>query len=85
MVTNAQGNAVTDLTVDDFEVHEDGRPQKVTAFSIVNLPIERPKRPLFTEALVEPDVQINTAAEGRIYMIVLDDFHTEFTRTPRVK
>ena len=85
VVTDAQGNAVTDLTIDDFEVREDNRPQKVTAFSIVNLPIQRPERPLFAEAPIEPDVQVNTAAEGRIYMIVLDDLQTAFTSTPRVK
>ncbi len=85
VITDAQGNVVTDLTVDDFEVREDGRLQEVTAFSLVNLPIERPERPLFAEAPIEPDVQNNTAAEGRIYIIVLDDLHIGFTRTPRVK
>jgi len=85
VVTDAQGNAVTDLTIEDFEVREDGRPQKVTAFSTINLPIERPERPLFADAPIEPDVQINTAAEGRIYTIVLDDLHTTFTNTPRVR
>ena len=85
VVTDAQGNAVTDLTIGDFEVREDGRPQKVTAFSTINLPIERPERPLFADAPIEPDVQINTAAEGRIYTIVLDDLHTTFTNTPRVR
>jgi len=85
VVTDAQGNAVTDLTIEDFEVREDGRPQKVTAFSTINLPIERAERPLFAKAPIEPDVQINTSAEGRIYTIVLDDLHTTFTNTPRVR
>jgi VWFA-related protein len=85
VVTDSQGNAVTDLTLGDFEVSEDGRPQKVTTFSTVNLPIERPERPLFADAPIEPDVQMNTATEGRIYTIVLDDLHTTFTNTPRVR
>jgi VWFA-related protein len=85
VVTDNQGNAVTDLTVDDFEVREDGRPQEVTAFAMVNLPIERPERPLFGDAPIEPDVQSNAAVEGRIYAIVLDDLHTRFTNTIRVK
>jgi VWFA-related protein len=85
VVTDAQGNAVTDLTLDDFEVREDGRPQQVTTFSTVNLPIERTQPPLFADAPIEPDVQSNTTAEGRIYTIVLDDLHTRFTNTPRVK
>jgi VWFA-related protein len=85
VVTDAQGNAVTNLTIDDFEVREDGRPQKISAFSTINIPIERAERPLFASAPIEPDVRTNTEVEGRIYMIVLDDLHTTFTVTPRVK
>jgi VWFA-related protein len=85
VVTDAQGNTVTNLTLDDFEVLEDGRPQKVTAFSLVDIPIERAERPLFAAAPIEPDVQGNTTPDGRLYLIVLDDLHTSFTNTPRVK
>jgi VWFA-related protein len=84
-VTDAQGRVVTDLTASDFEVLEDGRPQKISAFSLVNIPIERAERPLFAGKPVEPDVQTNEHLEGRIYLFVLDDIHTDFTRTPRVK
>lgn len=85
LVSDAQGNLVTDLRAEDFEVLEDGKPQKVTSFSFVNLPIERAVRPLFADRPIEADVQTNDRAEGRIYMLVLDDLHTDFTRTPRVK
>jgi VWFA-related protein len=85
VVTDAQGRIVTDLTQADFEVLEDGRPQKVSAFSLVNLPIERGVRPLFAGAPIEPDVQSNIAVDGRIYLIVLDDLHTSFPNTTRVK
>jgi len=85
VVTDASGQIVTDLTQADFEVLEDGRPQKVTAFSLVNLPIERSVRPLFAGAPIESDVRANTSAEGRIYVIVLDDLHTNFTSTARVR
>jgi VWFA-related protein len=40
-VTDAQGNIVSDLTANDFELLEDGKPQKISTFSLVNLPIER--------------------------------------------
>ena len=33
----------------DFQVLEDGKPQKVTAFSLVNIPVERQQRPLFAD------------------------------------
>lgn len=85
VVTDAAGTIVTDLTQADFEVLEDGRPQTVTAFSLVNLPIERPIRPLFAGGPIESDVSANTIAEGRIYVIVLDDLHTNFANTARVR
>jgi VWFA-related protein len=85
IVTDAQGRVVSNLTAPDFEVLEDGKPQKITSFSLVNIPIERAERPIFTTAPIEADVQTNAHAEGRIYLIVLDDVHTDFTRTPRVK
>jgi hypothetical protein len=35
VVTDARGRAVTDLTVDDFELYQDGQPQKITGFEFV--------------------------------------------------
>ena len=84
-VTDAQGNPVPGLTAADFEVLEDGKPQKITAVSLVNIPVERGERPLFASAPIEPDVQTNRAVDGRIYLIVLDDLHTDASRGPRVK
>ena len=84
-VTDAQGSPVTGLTAADFEVLEDGKPQKISSFSLVNIPIERGDRPPFAAAPIEPDVRTNRLVDGRIYLIVLDDLHTDFTRTPRVK
>jgi VWFA-related protein len=85
VVTDALGNVIPGLAADDFELLEDGRPQKIAAFSHVEIPIERGERPLFAAAPVEADVQTNAQVEGRIYLIVLDDMHTDVTRTPRVK
>src|SRR4051812_41538318 len=85
IVTDAQGNVVSDLAQTDFDVVEDGKPQKISAFAHVDLPIEKPERPLFAKAPIEPDVQTNRAVEGRIYLFVLDDLHTALARTPRVK
>jgi VWFA-related protein len=72
-VTDAQGRIITDLTAADFEVLEDGRPQEIAAISLVNIPEARIERPLFAGAPIEPDVQANTGAEGRIYLIALDE------------
>ncbi len=86
VVTDAQGAVVSDLTRDDFQVSEGGVAQPVTVFSRVDVPIDRAEPPLFRRAVVEPDVQSNRDAfNGRVFVIVLDDLHTDFRRTPRVQ
>ena len=42
IVTDEQGRFVRTLTKDDFQILEDGRPQKVAGLSLVDLPIQRP-------------------------------------------
>jgi VWFA-related protein len=84
-VTDAQGRVVSNLSADDFEIFEDGKAQKIAAFSLVDLPVERAEQPLFASTPIEPDVQSNDGGEGRIYLFVLDDLHTDPTRAPRVK
>lgn len=85
-VLDAQGKFIPGLSAADFQVLEDGKPQQVTAFSLVNLPVERMERPLFASRPIEPDVRNNLqAADGRIYLIVLDDLHTNPLRSNRTK
>jgi VWFA-related protein len=85
LVTDARGAIVTDLGADDFELLEDGRPQKVATFSFVNIPVQRAEQPLFSTQPIVADVQTNEHVEGRVYLIVLDDLHTDPTRSARVK
>ena len=84
-VSDAMGNPVTDLRATDVQLLEDGKPQKVSAFSLVNIPVARPERPLFSPSAIEPDVQTNIGLDGRLYLFVLDDLHVDLTRAARVK
>lgn len=84
-VTDAKGNPVTGLTQADFEVFEDGKPQAITTFSAVNIPVLRDDRPVVTAEPIERDVQTNERADGRLYLIVLDNWHTEPLNALRVK
>ena len=82
----SDGNFVRDLKKEDFQVLEDGKPQAITTFSIVDIPTERAVRPLFAGRVIEPDVKTNEQPfDGRIYVMVIDDLHTNFGRSPRVK
>src|SRR4249920_709629 len=76
-VTDAGGNAVSGLRAADFEVLEDGKPKTIAAFTQVDLPVQRAEQPLFASTPIEPDVRTNAAIEGGIYLIVLDDLHTD--------
>src|SRR4026209_2402329 len=51
---DAQGNFVSDLTENDFQILEDGAPQAIKVFTRVNLPIERQDAPLFKTSPIEP-------------------------------
>lgn len=85
-VLDQKGTFVTDLTPADFQVFEDGKPQQVTTFSLVNIPVERAERPLFASTPIEADVRTNLqGADGRIYLIVLDDLHTTVLRSQRTR
>lgn len=66
VVTDEDGNPVRGLTVEDFEITERGRPQPITTFEPIDLPIERQ-----LPDLADADVVTNEG-DGRIYLIVFD-------------
>lgn len=85
-ITDAQGNLVANLTKDDFEVFEDGRPQKIEMFSHVDIPTERIDRFLIGDRPVTSDMRSNRRQfDGRVYLIVLDDLDISPFRTATVK
>jgi VWFA-related protein len=65
-------------------VLEDGRPQVITSFALVNIPIEREERPLFSPRAIEPDVQTNMRDEGRVYVIALDEVNPQLVPRARL-
>ena len=71
----SKGNFVTGLTRDDFEVFEDGKPQKIEMFSYVELPVEPPDRfacPRIAPSAATRD-RMRRPFDGRVYVLVLDD------------
>jgi VWFA-related protein len=77
VVVDKRGEFVSDLQQGDFQVLEDGKPQAISAFGLVRIPLERPEAPLFVSQPIEPDVQSNIRPfNGRVYLLVLDELHT---------
>src|SRR5437879_8866547 len=71
LVTDDRGTFVRDLKKEDFRVLEDGKPQNIATFSIVDIPIERSDRPLLAKLPIEPDAKTNERPfDGRVYVMV---------------
>jgi VWFA-related protein len=86
VVTDRQGRIVRDLKKEDFQVLEDGKAQAITNFTLVDIPVDKESRPLFAASPIEPDVKSNEKPfDGRVYVMVVDDLHTRFGRSIRVK
>ncbi len=86
IVTDERGAFVKDLKPEEFELYEDGRPQKIAAFALVEVPLELPSVPAGASGVVEPDVRTASPVfEGRLYVLLLDDLHTDFSRSHLVR
>lgn len=87
VVTDSQGAIVRNLTRNDFEVKEDGEPQTISLFSFVDIPLPPATGQVAPAArAVQPDTASNTnLRESRLYVIVLDAFHVDPTRSTTVR
>ena len=76
VVTDERGNFVEGLAKEDFELFEDGKPQAISTFSVVDIPL--PAANVRAAARSQSPSDIRTNAEpitGRLYVIVLDDLN----------
>jgi VWFA-related protein len=75
IVTDRQGNPVTDLKAEDFEVFEDNKPQTIDTFRLVKID---PVSPEYTTRSIRSreDEEIAASDENsRIFVFFLDDYH----------
>ena len=87
IVTDRDGNPVTDLEADDFEVFEDDTPQTIDSFRLVRLtgtpePGAEPARPIRSGF----DEEREAAREDvRLFAIFFDDYHVRFENAVRLR
>jgi VWFA-related protein len=89
IVRDRRGMFRADLTKDDFELFEDGKPQTLTSFVLVHggrayttqATALRPVR----EGIILPQSRPANDTAGRIIVFVVDDQHIEFRDTHRVR
>ncbi len=86
---DSRGQFVADLKQDDFEILEDGVPQKVVsmvmihggrAFNQLTAPPPTPR-----EGIILPQVRPTNDAAGRIFILFIDDLHLDFRNTARLR
>ncbi len=77
IASDKRGQPVADLSQDDFEVTEDGKPQKIETFKLVRLDgTLSPGEPLPRAIRSEYDEESEAAREDvRLFVIFLDDYH----------
>ncbi len=86
IVTDDNGDLVKDLKASDFEVFEDRQLQTVSVFTPVVIPVDRFERTIVDGKPLTYDVNTNEGVrDGRVYVIVLDDFHIGPLRGSQVK
>ncbi len=83
-VTDGRGAFVKDLTAADFEILDDDRPQTISSFSLVDLPLP-PASPPSSSKTPESDVTANAGRnDERLWVMLLDapdrDRGPEYTR-----
>jgi VWFA-related protein len=76
LVTDNKGNAVENLTQDDFEVYEDNKPQKVESFRYVKVEGNPLEGELPRQIRTTWDEETELARDDvRLFVIFYDDYH----------
>ena len=78
VVTDKDGNQVKDLTIADFEILQDGKPQEITNFSYVNTetPAQSSSKTVVKNGknvVLPPPSKVRPENAGRIITFIVDD------------
>jgi VWFA-related protein len=88
IVRDARGQFIADLKAGEFEVYEDGIQQEIVSLTMIHggreyNVLSPPVQP--RDGLILPANRPRNDTAGRIFVIVIDDFHLEPAQTPKVR
>src|SRR6187549_831008 len=91
VVTDKDGNQVTDLTAGDFEIKQDGKPQKITGVTYIGGSAQAGPTAVAAEvkkaekiekgAIPPPAVKVRPSESSRILTFVVDDGNCKASQT----
>ena len=87
IVTDKQGNPVADLRQEDFEVTEDGKPQTIQTFKLVNVSENAgvgSDPPREVRNVIEEQTEA-ARDDVRLFAIFLDDYHVRLENSMRAR
>jgi VWFA-related protein len=89
VVRDKSGQFLSDLKIGDFEILEDGVPQKLVSFSMTHggrtYNISAPTAAPAAEGIVLPPARPPADENGRVFFIFVDDQHLDFRDTARIR
>ena len=84
-VLDDKGNFIKDLTASDVEVLEDGVPQTISDFTLVDVSSSTPPSPLSMPSSGTLSTSDLEKIPGRLYAFLLDDVHLSVGHSPRAR
>ncbi len=88
IVRDGRGQFIADLKAGEFEVYEDGAKQDIVSLTMIHggrefnvLSPPSPRR----DGLILPASRPRNDTAGRIFVIIIDDFHLEPALTPKTR
>jgi len=86
-VTDKNGQPVTDLKAEDFEIREAGKVQQIETFRLIQIPENEPIGPEAAPAILSSSDMAREAANpaNRLFIIFLDDYHTRLGNSLNVR
>ncbi|MBI4888224.1 MAG: VWA domain-containing protein [Acidobacteria bacterium] len=86
---DGQGQFISDLKSDEFEVYEDGVKQEIVSLVLTHggrvFNVQAPPPAPVQEGIILPAARPTNDAAGRVFLIFIDDLHLDFRLTPRTR